>query len=373
MTIINRYITREALTSWLGVTGVLLLILLISRFARFLGEAAAGRISEDVVFALLGLSSIYYLILLIPPALFLGILLAMGRLYRDSEMSALGACGVGGADLYRPLLRLALVLGIFVALLAMIIGPWAGQTAYKLRAIAQFEASVGLVEAGRFTSLGGGVFFTEAVSDDRKSLEGLFLYREFKDKQGELLSDVVVAERGRQDFNRETGERSLVLYNGHRYEGVPGSGEYRIAQFEEQGIQLYLDTPEVQIDRRAFLLTEDLWGSDDLANQAEMQWRIAVPFSVLFLTLLAVPLGRVRPRQGRYGKILWGVLLYVIYFNLLGICKLWIEKGDLPAWLGMWPAHAVLLMFTLWLAHKEGLIFVNGVLNRPTAAAAGTR
>ncbi|HLW73749.1 MAG TPA: LptF/LptG family permease, partial [Gammaproteobacteria bacterium] len=95
--IVDRYLAKEAALTVGAVTGVLLLILLSNKFAGLLGDAAAGRLPRDTVFTLLGLASIKFFIVVVPVSLFLAIMLTLGRLYRDSEMTTLMACGVGPA------------------------------------------------------------------------------------------------------------------------------------------------------------------------------------------------------------------------------------------------------------------------------------
>lgn len=353
--IIDRYLAREVTIAWLGVIGVLLLVLLTSRFARFLAEAASGNLPQDVVFSLIGLTSIYYVIVLIPPALFLAVLTALGRMYRDSEMAALAACGVGGYDLYRPFLRVAIVIAILVGFLGMAAGPWAGEKASRLKQVAQYEASVGLVEPGRFVELAGGVFYAEQVKENGRQLGNVFLHREVLDDSGRSRSDLIIAESGYQDFNRDSGQRVLILRDGTRYEGLPGAADFRITEFREQGVRLQLETPEIALDRRSFIPTKQLLASDDLEDKAELHWRLSLPVSVILLTLLAVPIGRIRPRQGRYARLFWGILIYVIYFNGIGILQVGLERGYIPIQVGLWPIHIAVLAFALWLGKREGL------------------
>src|SRR5690606_9583001 len=165
MTIISRYLAREALSSWLGVTLVLLLIICSHRFARILGEAAAGKLPGGVVFELLMYTSVGFLTVLIPVGFFLGLLMTFGRLYRDSEMAALNACGVGPKDLYRPVMALAVLVAVLVGWVTLTAAPWAADQALQVRRTAEKEAELGMFESGRFKSARGGqaVFYAERV------------------------------------------------------------------------------------------------------------------------------------------------------------------------------------------------------------------
>lgn len=350
--LINRYLVREVLGTWLGVTAVLLVILVTTRFARFLGDAAAGKLPQDVVLILLGLTVLFYLVVLIPPSFFLAVLLTLGRLYRDSEMAALAACGVGSLRLYRPLLHVAVLLAVLVGLLSLIITPWTGQFAYKLRKEAQAQAKLGLVEAGRFKSIGsdGAVIYTASVSDDQASLHNVFIY--YPDPEtGEI--NIVTAARGFQRNDRN-GERRLVLEDGHRYVGVAGRADFQVSRFAEYGVHLQMPREDVVLTRRSVQPTLALLGSDDPGDRAELQWRLSVPLSIILLALLAVPLGKMQPRQGRYARLFWGVLVYIIYFNALSIAQVQVERGLLPPSIGLWPVHVLVAAAIVWMLHREG-------------------
>src|SRR5690606_16985478 len=147
---LDRYLLREVIQTWVSVTFVLLLIMLTSRFARYLGEAAGGNLAADAVFALLGLTSIHYLTVLVPVSLFLAVMLAFGRLYKDSEMAALMACGVGYGRLLRPLTVLGAFAAVGLAVLSMGVSPWAGRMSEEVRHAAAREAEAAGFEPGRF-------------------------------------------------------------------------------------------------------------------------------------------------------------------------------------------------------------------------------
>ena len=105
--------------------------------------------------------------------------------------------------------------------------------------------------------------------------------------------------------------------------------------------------------QRKLATTAALMASRQPEDAAELQMRIAAPVSVLLLALLAVPLAHLRPRQGRYAKIVFGIAVYLVYTNLLALGQGWIGKQVLPAWLGLWWAHALMLGGALWLIRRR--------------------
>ncbi len=344
--ILDRYIFREIALTWLGVTMVLLLILLTNQFARVLGDVAKGKLPKGAAMEVFGLSAIQYLTVLIPIGLFLAIMLALGRLYRDSEMPAMIACRVGPMGIYRPLAFLALPLVLGVAWLAIEVGPTALQAVDRIGAEARREADLASVEPGRFTVVGPdrAVVYGERVSTDG-IMEKVFLQRQVESGAIEL----VVAERGEQVETEDPNTRMLVLHEGRRYEGIPGTGQFRVIEFLEHGIPYELPSLEATDPRPRAMPFASLLTSDEPEEIAEMHWRIGVPLSTMILAFIAVPLARSRPRAGRYGRIAIGLLLFIIYFNLLSAAKAWIEQGEVAPSLGLWWVHGLILTFGLGL------------------------
>lgn len=350
--IIDRYLRKEALVSWIGVTGVLLLIILSHRFARFLGDAAAGKLPADWVFALLGLSVVGFLGTLIPVGLFLGLLTAFGRLYRDSEMTAMAACGIGPRELYRPVIKLGLVAMLVLSFLSFYAGPWAAGKLLENRAAAEKEAEIGVFESGRFrTSESGEVAFYAEKVNAAGELENVFVYRTLDNGD----DNAVTARFGEQHMEPETGQRYLILKNGERFDGHPGSPEYSRVRFEEHGIEIRQSDPQLVTERRDGIPTMQLLQSDDYRDIAEFQWRVSQPVLAMMLALLSVPLARTRPREGRYGRVVIGILVYAVYSNMLGVAQVWLEQGRLPPVIGLWGVHLVMLvMLGLLLARMQG-------------------
>ncbi|MEM9058677.1 MAG: LPS export ABC transporter permease LptF [Pseudomonadota bacterium] len=354
--LLDRYVLTETLMTWLAVTGVLLFILISNQFARVLGQAAEGNLPRDAVFLLLGLSTLNYLTILVPVGLFLAVMLALGRLYKDSEMAAIGACGVSPQRLLRPLMLLAGVLAVLLAWLSLSIAPWAANEVHLLKRTAKQDAQVTGLEAGRFRSAGDGraVFYAEAVDADGR-LRNVFLQRRKDD-----VIEVALAARGEQVTDPDTGVRSMVLYDGERYEGVPGTLEFQVVRFAEHGIPIRLPPPDTESDDPDIVSTAALLAAGDREAMAELQWRLSIPLSAIVLVLLALPLSRTSPRQGRYGKLALAVLVYILYSNFLGAARVWVEQGSVPTVVGLWWVHLLAVGIALQLlAHQGG----GGLLN----------
>ncbi len=349
--ILDRYILREVTLAWLAVTGVLLVILVTNQLARALERAAESRFPREVVLALIGFTSLENLTVLIPVGLLLAIVLAFGRLYHESEMAAVHACGVGVLRLYLPVLWLTFMLAALLAWLALALAPRAAERVQELRGVALRDAQFGNLEPGRFRTVGGGdaVFYAAAVDGDR-TLRDVFVKR----NRGERV-EIAVAQRARHHVSENGLLHTLVLEEGLRYEGIPGTREFRVTEFEEHGIPVRLPEAGVSVSDVELKPTRELLASSDPADRAELQWRLSMPIMAFVLTLLAVPLARLRPRQGRYARIGLAILLYFVYSNLLSAAKVWVAKGTLPEALGLWWVHALLIALALFVLLRRDI------------------
>jgi len=348
--IINRYLLREILLTWIAVTVVLLLILISNRLAGYLADAAAGRIDGAVIFTLLGLKAVSALVMLMPLSLYLAMAFTLGRLHKDSEMAALAACGVGPMRLYQPLFMMALPLSLALAWLSFQGAPWAADIGYQLRNQAMKTAEISSLAAGRFKEVdqGSRVFFVERLSDDRTQIENVFVQMRRADRL-QLQS----ASSARQYLDPASGEQVVVLDNGYLYEGLPGKADFRIVHFARQTLRLPAEDSRNAPRKRDAASSMVLLASKDPADIAELHWRLAAPVSMLVLTLLVLPLGYASPREGRYGRLLAAVLVYIIYANLTSAANVWLDRGQLPVAWGMWWVHALVLLVALALLARR--------------------
>ncbi len=348
LTRLDRYLLREVTWTFVGVTGVLLIVLLSNQLARLLGQAANNDFPAGIVLSLIGLTTLQQLTILVPIGLFLGIVLALGRLYHESEMTAMTACGVGPLRIYKPVALLAVVVAALLAVLSLRVIPAAWVRSAELRVEATRAAQFGALEPGRFRSFAGGeaVFYAERVEKSGE-LFGVFVQRTDGDRV-----EIAMAERAVQ---RGAGqpEQMFVLYDGRRYEGVPGTPNWRIVEFREHGIPVRLPDARVGKGRVETRSTASLLASDEPKDRAELSWRIAAPVMALVLMVLAVPLARLRPRQGRFARVGYAVVAYFLYSNMLAAVRVWIQKESPGGDLGMWWVHLVPLLLAAWLLWAE--------------------
>jgi lipopolysaccharide export system permease protein len=360
--ILDRYVLREVLANWLVVTGVLLIIVLTNQMARVLARAAENQYPQQMVFELIGLGALQDVSIIMPIGLLIGVMLALGRMYHDSEMTAALACGVGAGRVYWPVLSLAVCVTGILAWLTLDLGPQAVRQGLALRGAALRAGQFAAISPGHFRTFGGSngaVIYAEGVNKDG-SLTNVFVERE---QDGRV--QVAVADRARHAMAADGSTHTLTLYNGERFEGVPGSAEFRIVRFGEHVIPVRVPKLTDQVTEFEALPTRTLLQSADPGERAELHWRIALPIMCLLLTALAVPLARLRPRQGRFARLWLAVLVYLVYSNLISAGKVWIARGVTSEALGLWWVHASVGVLALIVVYSPGLVLR---LRNPTPA-----
>lgn len=342
--IIFRYLARELAGSMFAVTIVLLMILMSGRLIRQLASAAAGEVSLDIVFFTLVLRMPSFLEMILPLAFFISILLAYGRMYAESEMAVLTATGFSNRRLLGYTMVPSVALMLLVGSFSLALSPWGAQkmeSLYRKQAqLTEFE----LLVPGRFQSMANGsrVTYAESLSDDKTRMHQVFI------ADGNSL---MIAEVGTQYVSEETGSRFLELHNGRRFDWSPEGLQFEILDFGLYGVKIADEPDERRKLRKEAVPTADLFDSDDLKHQAQLQWRISMMLMVPIVTLLAVPLARVNPRQGRFARLFPAIVLYMVYISLLIAMTGLIEKGRIPAVVGLWSLHLVYLLIGagLWL------------------------
>lgn len=349
--IIFRYLLKEVYGTLLATTGVLLLLLISNQFVHYLSRAAAGNMPPHTVLQLMMLQMPLLLGLLLPLGLFLGVLMAYGRLYADREMTVLSACGFSRAQLLVQTFFISLIISIVVAMLVFWVQPkmeW-----FKRRIIADAASSspIERIFPAQFISIDKLVLYVDDVSVDHKELKKVFVAQRGPNRMGEGRAwEIVSADSGYQWLDPETHDRFIVLQNGYRYSGVPGQRDYQVIKYDKYGVRIERNAIPME-NRIETLATTDLFKklTNNPSAQAELQWRISLPLSIFILAFLALPLSYVKPRQGRYAQLVPAFILYLIYADLLFVARAWVQKGHVSPIIGMWWVHALMLVIALLL------------------------
>ncbi|WP_111640670.1 LPS export ABC transporter permease LptF [Marinimicrobium alkaliphilum] len=348
--IIFRYLSREVMVTTVAVTSILLLIIMSGRFVNYLADAASGDIAVNVLFTIMGYRLPGFMELVIPLGFFLSILMAYGRFYTDSEMVVLSACGVSRAQLVVYTLIPALFIAGMVAALSLWISPLGIRQAETLLAEQRVRSDFERVQAGRFQGLGSGGadMYVETLSDNNRRLNHLFVAFSEADEVGEERTAIVVAEYGQQEIHETYGQRYLNLYNGRRYEGIPGSHDFQVTAFDLYGH--YMQPPNIQAglrNRADAKTTRQLMDEGSLESLVALQWRLSLPLLVLVAAILAVPFSHTSPRKGRYMKLLPAVVTFMLYLGILSTLRGATESGRWPLSPGLWVVHPFFLGLAL--------------------------
>mgnify|MGYP000203093347 CR=1 FL=1 len=362
--IIFRYLLKEVAKTQLAVFLVLMTIFISQKFVRVLDDASEGGIPGHLVMVFIGLKVPDLAGMLLPLSMFLGILLAYGRVYADNEMSVLHACGVSEWYVVRITLVLSLITAIFTGLFTLYLAPLASEYEYQVKEQLAADSGLSSLIAGRFQQTGNkkAVVFIHDKNREDSTLEKVFV-AQLPDKEGELQSvinaSLVYAEKGRV-LEEDTGSQRLVLENGTRYQNDEKNNEFRKVEFGKYHIQIQDQKVEHKRRKLSAIPTKQLLADKQPENKAELHWRLAFPIACLILTLVAVPLSVVNPRQGKFAKMLPALLLFLGYYLMLIALRSAVEGESVPSDIGLWPIHlmAIVLGVSLLMkSRKSGMRF----------------
>lgn len=353
--IVERYLLQEMLAAFVAAGVILLLVTMGGAVADLLARIARGRIPADLLFVLVGLRTVGALSILLPLAVLIGVLLAIGRLWRDSEMAVLQSSGLAPAGLVRLLALFVVPVALLLALVAFWLAPAADRLATQRVLEANRSLIVAGLEPGRFVELPGreGVIHVGEMSADGTRFARMFIESERPDAEsGGTRLDVITATHGFLYHDADGSGRYIALQDGFRVEGTLGQDDYRLMRFERNDIRLPDNAVEdagSTSQRSAPTAALLQAGDGDPAARAELHWRLASPLSVLVLALLALPLARSSPREPRYARLLLALLAWLTYYNLLVLGRTWIAEGTLAPALGLWWVHLPVFGLAAWM------------------------
>ena len=347
--IFERAARREFAQAAAGISVALLAILISTQLIRLLKEAAGGRVAPEAVASLLGFAALNYLPILLSLTLFVAVVLTLSRIYRDSEMVVWQSCGQPLTAWIRPVLRFALPIVLAIALLSGFLSPWANFNSAEYRQRLSARSDVSQVSPGAFREAKRGerVFFVESLAEDASKVGNVFVASVQDGKLGVVMSDT-----GYQEI-APNGDRFVVLEQGRRYEVEPGTPEFRVMEFERYKVRVEdgVAKPTDMSPNRLPLTDLILEGSN--RAKGELLWRIGQPVSAIILALLAIPLSYVNPRAGRSANMLLAILIYAVYNNLMSVSQAWVAQGKLSFWIGLWAAHAMMLVPLVLLFYRR--------------------
>jgi lipopolysaccharide export system permease protein len=358
--IIDQYLRREISVPFLAVSSVLVAIFVTFALTRFLMNADAGLLMPVEILQLTVLKSLISLEVLLPLSLYIGVLIGLGRLHTDSEIYAMRASGISEMRALRPIIGIAIMLAILIGLFSLFVRPWAYAMSYEIMAKVEAATEVDRIRAARFYNFeeSGRTIFVKAVSNEGGNLDEVFIRSK---KNGDL--QVITATSGQLIHRARPDHHQLVLNDANVYKHV-SDGPDVFAELGSFSLWLPAGEPKPVGYKTKSSDMFELALSDNNKDIAEFQWRLSTPISALLLALLAIPLSRSRPRQGRYARMMGALIIYAVYFNLLDVSRTWVEQGTATT---IWWAPGLLaaLVLILYLPFKK--LFHPGALLQVSA------
>ncbi len=337
VSVLDKMIMKDLLKTIVAALSVIVVIIVSRKFIRVLAKAIEGNISNETVLNILGLNTIIAISSFLPAAVFMAVLMVLGRMYRDQEMAAVASAGGGVAVIYRAVFLLIIPLVVVAAVLSMTATPWAEAKIEALIHEDQKAADIRGIAAGRFSEYSRGelVFYTENIDADKR------MYNVFVQTRNNGKLGIVNAKYGR--MKNLPGGMYLVLEQGERIQGVPGQLDFVIEKYEEYAVLIEKKSTALQLNRYA-MPSDKLWASDKLLDIAEIQNRLSIPLAVVFLSFLAVPLAKLSPRGGVYGSLMVAFAIYFVYGNLKRVNYSWVVNQNIPSSVGYYWVYLVLLL-----------------------------
>jgi lipopolysaccharide export system permease protein len=353
VSLFQRILVLEMAGNGVLIFSILFGIVLITQLIRFLGEAVSGKLAVDGVLALLGFSALNYLPVLLSMSLFISILLTLSRCYRDSEMVVWFCAGIGLTRWIRPVLWYALPVVAVIALMSLVLSPWAMQKSDQFKSKLENRDEVASLTPGAFreSNQADRVYFVESLDAKTGMVGNVFVRSVQNAKLGTM-----VARQGFQE-TLPNGDRFLVLLNGTRYEGTPGQRDYRIVEFKRYAMRIDSVATKLALPNAHTMTTMDLWRNPTTWNLSELEWRLGLPISAIVLALLAIAMSYVNPRAGRSLNLIMAIVLYMLYSNMISVTNAWVGQGKLPPGIGLVGIHALMLTVTVLLFYWRLTLF----------------
>ena len=361
-----RYLAKEVLVSTAGVTLILLLVILSGRFSNYLGRIAEGKMTFEFLFVILGYHIPSFVQMILPLAFFLSLLLAFGRLYIENEMSVLFSSGISKIKLAGYTLGIACLVSLVSASINFWIAPFSEYRAAEASQAQNQLSAFDFLIPGRFEGNGQRTTYIDSFTPNEGWMNQIFLSDVVHKKNVSVPVQTFAAYAEQIRISSEGNQNYLVFKNGTRYEGKPGTANYRITQFDTYAVRMENKDSSV-IDEPYTQSTLSLIESTDLLDKAELQWRISLVVIIPILAIIGLSLSQVNPRQGRFFKMLPAILLMILYIALLIWGRTGLEKGKFPIQFGLWWIHGIFALIAAALFIQYNQVFERRKARLPKA------
>ena len=359
----RRSLLQELISTAAGAFLILVGIVVAQRAGNLIRLAAKGILPNDAITTMLGFNLVKFMPMILSLTLFLAVLMTLSRWYRDSEMVIWFSGGLSITSWIRPVLTFIAPIIAFIAILSLFVMPWAINQGEAYRTQLESRDDLASISPGVFkeSSNGERVFFIESFDELGNIVKNIFV----QSMQHQKLGIIVAAEGSR--FVEKNGDHFLLMQNGRRYQGARGTAEFSTTEFKSYAIRVEAKEAKQEPPSTQSKSSRDLFKDKNSTNNAELQWRFAIPISALILSLLAIPLSALDPRAGRSANFAIALIIYIIYNNLLSIMQAWVAQGKWVGALGLWPVHLLFLSLTIYMFYRRTyqLPILPGLLSLP--------
>ena len=360
-TIISRYILRNLIVFFLAITFIIGLIVFGNQFVLTTQESLSFGIPIKELMPLVGFNMLRDIPIILTLSLFLSIIITISQLYKNSEAVVMNSIGLGDRDfinLIKPIVFFTFIVVFYLTIFAV---PWAKQQKSYAEDETVNASEFSFITEGKFESFKNGeiVFYaSESKTTDtvgEQNMEEIFIYALDKGKPV-----IVLASEANKYTNAETESIYLRLKNGIRYEGLPGNENINILNFEQYDLEIVSGDIQKSISNFSEIEEKnsiDLLREGGVKANAEIQWRISQPVSVLILSIFGIFLGKSSPRTGKGINLIIGIVVFMLYNNALLVAKSSIESSQLSPIIGMWGIHlSLLLILIIFYQFRQGKI-----------------
>ncbi len=349
--IIRRYIITEITKPAANILFLMVAIFACYTAITYFSEAGGGMATPGIVGKMIGLRIGMALEILLPTTLYMSVIIALGRLYKDSEMTALAACGIGMGNITRPVMMLAIPVSLIAGSASLFVRSEAYTQIYAMRSQAQADFEIAQLEAARFIEFMDGryTFFCEEIDRSNGIARKVFI-REKKDDTRKVIQAEMMVDGG----HNRLGFPVMILRRGHLVDFSVTEEGSNFTYFQKALYPIVTDKATTRRYRRKAAPTSHLLQSDRLEDVAELQWRLSTPLSTLLLALLGIPLSRTNPRKGKYARMGTALIIFAVYYQLFAVAKTQVENGTISPMIGIWWVPAILAAVIFYLFWHSG-------------------
>ena len=350
-TIISRYLQKNIIVFLVSIFFIISFIVFGNQFVSIVQKSVEHGIPFQELMPIIGFNMLRDLPIIFSLSLFLAIIISISQMYKNSEAIVINSFGIGDKGLIYYIQPIVILSFVLVFVLTIYVVPWAKQQKSNAEDETVNASEFSFITEGKFESFKNGeiVFYASESSSINKAgqqnLEEIFIYVSNK-----VSPVIVLASTGIKYTDSTSQSIYLRLKDGVRYEGLPGEINKNILDFDLYDLEIV--SAEVQKTLSNFSAIEektsiDLLTDGGLPANAEMQWRISQPLSILILSFIGVLLGKTSPRTGKGINLLAGIVVFMIYNNGLLVAKNSIERGDLTPFIGLWSIHIIVILLVL--------------------------